>query len=403
MSFQINGETWQPKTAEEHASAIIEAINTILAENNILDSNGNTAKIKESYGNALYLLALGDGQRFEQNDASLSNAINSLNVDLCDDEQIENLLPIAAISRNPGSYSTLILTVKAEDEQGCFIPAGTKAPYEDVNFVVQEDVLLTAGATQNIETVCDTIGPVAVLTGEVTSFDVSISGLESVTNPQSSVPGTAAETTNSLRRRISRGDTIKYSLDGVKNALEALTGVNYARVYFNYNNDSVILLPGNVEVQPRTAYIVIHGSSDKIAQVYCEYMNAPTQNAPGATTTAHSAEYVTQSGQIIPIYYDTATEQKIYVKVMLAKGADASSQVSNQIKRDLILASAQWKLGEKITSLATDTPFVSINYTEVAYTLVSVDGLVWTNQIEVGCNVMPRVTDDSITILVSGV
>ena len=60
MSFQINGETWQPKTAEEHASAIIEAINTILAENNILDSNGNTAKIKESYGNALYLLALGE-------------------------------------------------------------------------------------------------------------------------------------------------------------------------------------------------------------------------------------------------------------------------------------------------------------------------------------------------------
>lgn len=398
MSFNINGQAWEPKTTAEHASLIIDKINQLLQENNVLDSDGNIAQLKQNYGNALYLLALGDGERMADNDTNLSKAINSFNIELCDDQQIENLLPIAAITRNPGSYSTLVLTVKADDNNACLIPAGTKAPFENVNFVVQNDVVLTAGASTNIETICDTIGPVAVLTGEVNAFETQIPNLESVTNPQSSVPGTSLETTNELRKRLIKGDTIKYSIDGVKNALEALTGVTYARVYFNYNNATTMTLPGGVVIQPRTAYIVIYGYSDDIAQVYAEYMNAPTQNAPDATSTAKVQNYVTNSGQAIPIKYDDATEKTIYVKVVIKKDAEAGNQINNQIKKDLILSSASWNVGEEITSLLTSTPFTDITYTDIAYTLVSENGTTWTNTIETGCNVVPRVNDASIII-----
>lgn len=398
MSFQVNGETWQPKTATEHADSIIDRVNAILQENNTLDSEGNVIQLRKNYGNALYLLALGDGERMADNDANLSKSINSFNIELCDDQQIENLLPIAAITRNPGSYSTLILTVTASANNGCTIPKGTKAPFEDVNFVVQNDVVLTAGATQNIETICDTIGPVAVLTGEVNSFETSIPNLESVTNPQSSVPGTSPETTNTLRRRILSGNTIRYSLDGVKTALEELTGVNYARVYFNYNNTATMTLTGGVVVQPRTAYIVIFGSSPDIASVYAEYMNAPTQNAENAGDNAKVQNYVTSSGQKIPIYYDAAIEQTVYVKIVLKENAEVGNQINNQLKKDLILSSANWKIGEEITSLVTSVPFGDISYTEVAYTLVSTDGEIWQNIIETGCNVVPRVNDASIII-----
>ena len=113
MSFEINGEAWTPKTATEHADSIIAKINALLQENNVQDKDGNIVQLKKNYGNALYLLTLGDAQRFAENDAALSKAINSFNIELCDDHQIENLLPIAAIDRNPGSYSTLKLTVKA--------------------------------------------------------------------------------------------------------------------------------------------------------------------------------------------------------------------------------------------------------------------------------------------------
>lgn len=486
MSFKINDITWQPKTATEHADLIIEKINQLLQENNFTDKNGNIIQLNKNYGNALYLLCLGDGERFADNDAALSKAINSFNIELADEQQIENLLPIAAITRNPGSYSTLKLTVTASDDGPCTVPAGTKAPFENMNFVTQAEAIIPAGHTQTINTVADTIGPVVVLSGEVTAFDSEIANLESVENLVSSIPGNAAETTDSLRQRILKGQTIPYSLDGVKIALEELTGVNHARVYFNYNVEGNLALSGNIEILPRTAYIVINGESEKLAETYAKYMSAPTQNignptgsattvlvyvtagaegatvpegtyfiydgmtficpsevtitanntanitftangigpviipagqittfdtetpgvasisnaasVPGAAKTAWTQDYTTASGQIIPIKYDTAEDTTIYVKIFIQKGAESGDQISNQLKKDLIKSSANWVIGQSITTLITSVPFDGCTYTEVAFTQVSTDGINWGNIIDVPANSIPRVIDETIDV-----
>lgn len=489
MSFKINNETWQPKTAVEHADLIIDKINQLLQENNVTDKDGNIIQLNKNYGNALYLLALGDGERFADNDAALSKAIDSFNIELADEQQIENLLPIAAITRNPGSYSTLKLTVTASEDGPCTIPAGTKASFENMNFVTQEEVIIPAGHTQTIDTVADVIGPVVVLRGEVTAFDTEIANLESVENLESSIPGNSAETTDSLRRRILKGQTIPYSLDGVKIALEELTGINHARVYFNYNVDGNLTLPGDIEVLPRTAYIVINGSSEKLAETYARYMSAPTQNVgdptgskttvavtftagddaialgigetsfiydgvtftnttaaniaagqtgsvtfeaeevgpviipadsiypgdmspavenllntsntasvPGTAKTAWTQDYTTASGQIIPIKYDTAEETLIHVRIYIQKGAETGDQITNQLKKDLIKSSAEWVIGQGITSLVTSVPFDNCTYTTVAFTQVSTDGVNWGNIIEVPANSIPRVIDETIDV-----
>ena len=489
MSFKIGDITWEPKTAAEHADLIIDKINELLQENNVTDKDGNIIQLNKNYGNALYLLALGDGERFADNDAALSKAKDSFNIELADEQQIENLLPIAAITRNPGSYSTLKLTVTASEDGPCTVPAGTKAPFENVNFVTQAEAIIPAGHTQTLDTVADTIGPVVVLTGEVTSFDTEIANLESVENLVSSVPGNAAETTDSLRRRILKGQTIPYSLDGVKIALEELTGINHARVYFNYNVDGNLTLPGDLEIEPRTAYIVINGYSDKLAETYAKYMSAPTQNlgdpsgskttvdvtftagddaidlaiggtsfiydgvtftnttaasiaagqtdtvsfeaeevgpviipensifpgdmspavenllntsntasVPGTAKTAWTQDYTTESGQIIPIKYDTAEETLVHVKILIQKGAETGDQITNQLKKDLIKSSAAWVIGQEVTSLVTSVPFDGCTYTTVAFTQVSTDGVNWGNIIEVPANSIPRVIDETIDV-----
>ncbi len=489
MAFEIDGETWQPKTAIEHADLMIDKINQLMQEDNVKDKNGNIVQLKKNYGNALYLLTLGSGQRFADNDTALSKAINSFNVELADDQQIENLLPIAAVTRNPGSYSTLKLTVTASADGPCTIPAGTKAPFENMNFVTQIEAVIPAGHTQMLETVADTIGPVVVLRGEVTAFDTEIANLESVENLVSSIPGNAAETTDALRQRILQGLTIPYSIDGVKLALEELTGVNHARVYFNVYPDSEITLPGGIVLQPRNAYIVINGQSDKIAETYAKYMSAETQNAPGASSTgtyttvamsvtakadaaatvpagttfnydgvtfetnidttvaadttqsitftavtvgsviipagrvtefdqviqnvevitnaasvpgidrtAYTQDFVTASGQSIPIKYDTSLNERVYVKITLDEGKAKDTQIENQLKRDLIAASAEWVIGENVTSLNTGAPFAKCLYTKVAYTQVSLDGVTWTNAIDTPANSIPVVSDDMIIV-----
>ena len=488
MSFKINGETWQPKTAVEHADQIIDKINQLLQENNIVDKDGNIVQLKKNYGNALYLLALGDGERFADNDAALSKAINSFNIELADDQQIENLLPIAAITRNPGSYSTLQVVVTASEDGQAVIPAGARLPFENVNFVTQSETIISAGSSAVINTVCDTLGPVVVLTGEVTAFENEIANVESVENPTSSVPGVAPETTDALRKRLINGNTIKYTLDGCKRALEELTGISHARVYFNPDITEVKELPGGVDLDPRTAYIVVLGSSDKIADTYAEYMNAPTQNDPDAegtystvnitikaeggaatlpdTTTAtynghtfkinaattvpqdemvavpftctewgpyevpalgidhldqtitnvasahnltpavpgtgdpkHSQNWITASGQAIEIKYDDAKKQNVYVKVFLEKDAEVGDHIDNQIKKDLIYASANWEIGDTVTQLLTSAPFVDCTYTKVAYTKVSDDGVTWVDSLEMGCNTLPSVADGTITVV----
>ena len=488
MSIEINGETWKPQTINEHAVAWMEGINTLLEENNVKDSSGNIIKLSQNFANALYLQVLAGANRLAENDQKLQQAINSFKIELCDEQQIENLLPIASITRNPGSYSTLILTCKASEDGVCTIPAGTKAPYGDVNFVTQTETVIQPGETQNINTVCDTIGVYAVLTGEVAAFDVQIPNLESVVNNVSSVPGNAAETTTSLRQRILKGQTIPYSLDGVKLALEELTGINHARVYFNYTVDDSITLPGGIVLEPRTAYIVINGDSDELAATYAKYMSAPTQNAPNASPTgtrttvnvfvtageetatvpqgtsfifngmpfksdeeveiaaettesvpftatdvgavvipagsvtqfhqtidnvvnisneasvpgipktAYEQNYVTQSGQIIPIKYDKAVDLAVFVKIVLTAEAEDAPQIRNQLKRDLIASSAAWAIGETMTSLVTSAPFTDCTYTEVAYTQVSTDGETWSNIISVPANVTPKVSDSTISV-----
>lgn len=398
MGFQINGEEWLPESTAEHTASIMTEVNRILEEQDVRDSEGNLVRLTQSFSNALYLFVLAAAARFKDNDDKLNEAINSFNISVCDDQQIENLLPMAAISRNSGSYSTLVLAVTASSEGDCVVPEGTRAPYLDGFFVVKATTVVSAGSTVNIDTVYNQIGSVAVLAGEVDHFENSIPNCESVTNPTSSVPGVEPETTPELRRRILRGETIKYSLDGCRLALEELTGIAYAQVYFNYFSDTTDVLPGGVELAPRTAYIVISGESDKIAETYAQYMSAPTQNADETAPEAHSQNYVTASGQIIPIKYDAAAEVYIHVRVSIKNTAEYNTEVVNQIKRDLILSSASWYIGEQITAALCTSPFVGINYTEVAYVEVSADGNTWTNTIESDCNAIARVRDNTIQV-----
>ena len=123
-----------------------------------------------------------------------------------------------------------------------------------------------------------------------------------------------------------------------------------------------------------------------------------TAAVPGTGDPKHEQEWVTSSGQAIPIKYDDAKKQNIYIKVYLEKDAEVGSQVENQIKKDLIYASANWEIGDTVTQVLACAPFTDCKYTKVAYVKISDDGVTWTDSLEMGCNVIPAVVDATITI-----
>ena len=118
----------------------------------------------------------------------------------------------------------------------------------------------------------------------------------------------------------------------------------------------------------------------------------------GTPNPARMQEWVSASGQRVPIYFDRAGEKIIFVRVWLSDGADNGTHIRNQIKRDLIISSADWTIGQSVTQLLTGKPFIQCTYTNVAYTQVSLDGETWKSMVEVGCNVIPRIADATISI-----
>ena len=123
-----------------------------------------------------------------------------------------------------------------------------------------------------------------------------------------------------------------------------------------------------------------------------------TPAVPGTGDPKHEQDWITASGQAITIKYDDAKKQNINVKVFLEKDAEVGDHIDNQIKKDLIYASANWEIGDTVTQLLTSAPFVDCTYTKVAYTKVSTDGVNWYDSLEMGCNTLPSVADGTITV-----
>ena len=123
-------------------------------------------------------------------------------------------------------------------------------------------------------------------------------------------------------------------------------------------------------------------------------------STPGLPKSAYTQNYTTASGQTIPIKYDTSINQTVFVKICYTPNSESETgdEIQNQLKKDLIKSSASWQIGENITSLLTSVPFDNCNYTTVAYTQVSTDGVTWGNIIQVAANAIPRVSDDTISV-----
>ena len=131
-------------------------------------------------------------------------------------------------------------------------------------------------------------------------------------------------------------------------------------------------------------------------------VNATNNEAstPGIPKTAYEQNYITASGQTIPIKYDSSDNQIVFVKVVYKVESDSAGEdeITNQLKRDLIASSASWTIGQTVTSLLTSSPFTNITYANVAYTQVSTDGETWQNAIDISANSIPIVNDSSIFV-----
>jgi hypothetical protein len=388
MSFVVNGITWTSKTAATHAQTQLDAINALRS------SRGESLLIATP-DNAIWLELLAAGSLQQNYDNELYGASQSFNVATCSDDQVLNLLPISGTQLIPATYSTVNISVTAAAAGAATVPQGTLAPFSGINFVVNLTTVVPAGTTVSIPATADTPGPYLALTGNISSFYTSIPNVQTVTNLAASTQGAVTETVNALRKRLINGtSTINWSLDGTILAIQALQGITHANVYFNPDTISNLVLQGGTTILPRNCRIVIQGTdvTGQLANTYASRQTSPTQGA-------FSENWITKSGQNIPIFYDVATNQPVYIKVYYDPALPVSSGFNVLLQAAIVALGANLSIGQSVSSQFISEGILGFPYCTVTGVTVSADNITFSREALVNATSVGQILTANVSVL----
>ena len=296
MSFIYGAGLWQPASAAEHASDILGQINAVLQANSVKDSGGNVIQFAASLGNVVWILCLALGNIRADDDLLLLQAAQQFSIAQESDAQLLATLPMTGTTLIPGAYSLVTLNVTA-DASGATVPAGTKAALGTIcNFLVLSTTTIGSGSTAAILCQSDTLGPIQVAPGQLTSFATTVPHVTTVTNPAGAVVGRNIETTQQLRQRLLGGNIINTNVNGTIRAIQGIQGITQAVMFLNQSPTTNLALQGGTQVPALNAYIVVAGTDITglaIASAYADRMLAPTFSL--------GSPYLAASGFVAPI------------------------------------------------------------------------------------------------------
>jgi len=388
MSFDVNGTTWTPKTASSHAQTQLDAINALRS------SRGESLLIA-SPANAVWLELLAAGALQQAFDDDLYAASQSFNVSTCSDNQVLNLLPISGTQLIPATYSTVNISVTAAAAGDATVPAGALAPFDGINFAINLTTVVPAGTTVSLPATADTPGPYLALAGNINSFSTTIVNVQTVTNLASSTQGAETETVNSLRKRLIRGSsTINWSLDGTILSLRALQGITHAQVYFNPDTINNLVLAGGTIVKPRNCRIVIQGTdvTGQLANTYASRQTSPTEGA-------FSENWITLSGQNVPIFYDVAVNQPIYIKVYYDPTLPVSSGFNVLLQAEVVALGANLTIGQSVTSQYISEGLAGFPYATITGVTLSADNVTFSREAIVLATSVGQILTANVSVL----
>ena len=387
MSYTGNGSTWTPQTTIQHANNMLATLNATLLSLSL-------PTLTPSYSNIIWLILLAVGAIAAVFDQALSAAKNSFNIASCDDAQILNLLPIAGTSLIPGSYSTLNVIVTATSGGTLTVPSGSHVIVSGISnrFLTQSTITVPAGTSVTTPTVCDTIGAISVVSGQVSGFVESFSNFGSVINTVSAVLGSPQETVAQVRTRLLNGNTVANNINGLITALKELPGIVNAAAYFNISPTLTLTLSGVITLNPRTVYMVVNGSSSLIASTYASLMNAPTQGTM-------IQNFVTLAGQSIPIYYDQAVLGYVWVKVYVNQNYTQQQGFQYQIQAAITSLANLVQIGQPITAEFVSQAFNNFVYCTINGVAVSSDGINYSRVVNMAANAVPTFSGSYVSIV----
>ncbi len=393
-----SGEVWRPKSTQEHAEEILARWNEILRQHNILNSDGTPAVVNQNYANIGWLLCLALGDKLSEKDQEIDIAINSYDISSCDDEQLRALMPVIGEMLRDARPSSVVVTIAADDGNALVIPAGSYAEYNNLKYETQIQYTIAAGTSLQIGLVANQTGANYLPADSLQLFTDpdgnEFEFLKSFTQPAVGMMGRAEETLDEYRARILKGLPAAGSDEALKAAIEDLAGISKCSVYYNADPTQPLQLEGGVILQPRCLYIVVSGSSDRLAETIAENTAKKTQGAIADTWTS-------TSGQTFDIYYNNFTLQKIEILVETFPETSITQETRERIANDIIVQSASWNIGQEITDSMLCDIFRTADYIKVVSCGIRAQGEVqYKKYFKLNADSFANITPNDITVQV---
>jgi len=272
------------------------------------------------------------GLQLEYNNRSPVTAIGSA---------LDSLVKLNGLSRKSASYSTCIVILTGT--VGAVITNGVVTDVNGFNWSLPSSITIGVGRTVSVTAICQTIGAVTALPGNISNIATPQAGWTSVTNAVAAVVGQPVETDSQLRARqfLSTKMASHTMLSGTIAAIAAVANVTRYNVV--ENNTNSYDLYGN---PPHSVTAVVEGGLDlDIATAI--FFNRGLGCYTNGTTSISVTDPDTGVAMTIRFYRPTYVPIYVSVGVHQLPGYTTATKATIQSQIALYLNSLQ--IGEGLT------------------------------------------------------
>ena len=349
----MNFDPTQVNTTEENANDYVDKVNVLLAQNSVVDKDGNPAQLAKLAGSPTWLLSLAQGQLTSEWQERLRNSTFAIDVANCSDEQLLNLATIAGIIRKEESAPIVSLPFTNTTGSPIFFTRGVIAVdgLYSHNWYCGSDYILGNNESAELQFYCDTHG-IELPAGTPFTVTVGQNILTTVNAVPSMILG-ANESIESLRNRILYGEDAFDSVTQTENAIRRLPGISFCSIVFNESSTEYKQI-GTLQIPPRQSFIAIQGVDVQglIGKQFFTYMNTQTMKIDSGVHKSLVSSVLVGSS-VMSVYYSVAptVQFKIRVSVRPKPGDNTYAAI---IARELLKHANDTTIGQQLTSQLVD-------------------------------------------------
>lgn len=258
---------------------------------------------------------------------------------------LDSIVKLNGLSRKVPSYSTCIVTLTGT--AGKVIANGIVQDINGYKWDLPTTVTIGSGGTVDATAICETIGAITALPGDLSIIFTPTSGWTSVTNSSSAVAGQPVEADSTLRSRqaISTALPSNTELAGTTAAIAALAGVSRYAVFENPTN-STATDPNGLSLPAHSITCVVEGATDAdVAQVI--YNNRGIGCYMNGTTTVNITDPL--YGNVTAVKFYRPSYVPIYAAISIHPLSGYTSATDDAIKAALVAYLNGLQIHETVT------------------------------------------------------